>query len=440
MENKVVQNILKNLNSRKTQISVIGLGYVGLPLCLALCKANFKVYGIDNSDERVDLLRSGKSYISTISNLKIKKIVNKKFIPTSDFEIIKKSEIIIICVPTPIDSYKKPDMQYVKNVVKQIEKYLEKNQTIILECTSYPGTTEEYFLPIFKKKKLSLGKNIFLGYSPEREDPGNKNFSILKKNLSKVVSGYSNNCEKIVKSLYQKVSNEVFVCYDIKTAEFTKLLENIYRSVNIGLINELHSVCKKMGINIFEALKAAKTKPFGFTPFYPGPGVGGHCIPVDPYFLTYKAKQFNINTKFIKLAGKINDDRPIEIAKTLIEYIKNNQIKKKILILGLTYKKNSDDVRESPILQIYNFLNKKIRNKINVCDPLVSKQALKKLKSIKFISLAKINNKKYLKNFDLCFIGTNHDLFNYNFISNNMKIIFDSRNSFQKKRKNIKII
>ncbi len=440
MENKVVQNILKNINSKKTQISVIGLGYVGLPLCLALCKANYKVSGIDNNNERINLLKKNSSYISTIQNKQLKKIVNKKFFPTNNFEIIKNSEIIIVCVPTPIDSKKKPDMQYVKNVVEQIEKYLKKNQTIILECTSYPGTTEEYFLPIFKKKNLNLGKNIFLGYSPEREDPGNEKFSILKKNLSKVVSGYSNNCEKIVKSLYQKVSNEVFVCYDIKTAEFTKLLENIYRSVNIGLINELHLVCKKMDINIFEALKAAKTKPFGFTPFYPGPGVGGHCIPVDPFFLTHKAKQFNVNTKFIKLAGQINDDRPNEIAKTLVGFVKKNKLKKKILILGITYKKNSDDVRESPILQIHDYLNKKIRNKIHVCDPLINKQSLKKMKKIKFISLAKLKNKRYIKNFDLCFVGTNHNIFNYNYIANNFKIIFDSRHSFKRYKKNIKII
>ena len=440
MGNIVVQNILRNINSKQINISVIGLGYVGLPLCLALCKANYNVYGIDNNAERVNSLKKSNSYISTIKNYQIKKILNKKFIPTNNFEIIKNSEIIIICVPTPIDTKKKPDMQYVKNVVKQIEKYLKKNQTIILECTSYPGTTEEFFLPIFKKKNLNLGKNIFLGYSPEREDPGNENFSILKKNLSKVVSGYSNNCEKIVKSLYQKVSNEVFVCHDIKTAEFTKLLENIYRSVNIGLINELHSVCKKMNINIFEALKAAETKPFGFTPFYPGPGVGGHCIPVDPYFLTYKAKQFKVNTKFIKLAGKINDDRPNEISRTLINFLKKNKLKKNILILGLTYKKNSDDVRESPILQIYNSLSKKIKNKIYVCDPLINKQSLKNFKRIKFLNLVNLYNKKSIKNFDLCFIGTNHDIFNYNYIMNNFKIIFDSRNSFKKAKKNINII
>ncbi len=440
MENKVVRQILKKINSKKAKISVIGLGYVGLPLCLALSNSNYKVFGIDNNIERIQTLRKGKSYISTINDINIKKIIRKKFFPTNDFEEILNSDIIIICVPTPIDSNKKPDMQYVKNVVKQIDKYVKKNQTIILECTSYPGTTEEFFLPIFKKKKFKVGKNIFLGYSPEREDPGNHQHSILKNNLSKVVSGFSHNCSKIIKTIYQKVSNEVFVCDNIKTAEFTKLLENIYRSVNIGLINELHTVCKKMNINIFEALKAAKTKPFGFNPFYPGPGVGGHCIPVDPFFLTYKAKQFGVNTKFIKLAGKINDDRPNVISKTILDYIKKNKLKKNILILGITYKKNSDDIRESPILKIHDLLSKKLINKVYVCDPLISKYSLKKLKKVKFLELNHLNDKKILKNFDVCFIGTNHDVFNYKKIANNLRIIFDSRNSFSETKKNIIII
>lgn len=434
------KKIIKKINSKKVVISVIGLGYVGLPLCLALSKAKFKVFGIDNNAERIQLLKNKISYISTIKNSQIRNLDYKKFIPTNDFKEILNSDIIIICVPTPIDSRKKPNMKYVKNVVKQIDKYVKKFQTIIFECTSYPGTTEEYFLPIFKKKKFNLGKNIFLGYSPEREDPGNKNYSILKNNLSKVVSGYSKNCRNIVKAIYEQVSNEVYSCNDIKTAEFTKLLENIYRSVNIGLINELHTVCKKMDINIFDAIKAAKTKPFGFNSFYPGPGVGGHCIPVDPYFLTYKAKQLGVNTKFIKLAGKINDNRPNEISKEILSYVKKHKLKKNILIMGITYKKNSDDLRESPILKVYNFLNKKIKNKILVCDPMLSNFTKKNLKNIKFVSLKELNSKKFFKRFDLCFIGSNHDTFNYKKITKNFKIIFDSRDSFDKLENKIKII
>ena len=318
--NNLTKKIIKKIKSKKTVISVIGLGYVGLPLSIALSNSKFKVFGIDNNIENIKTLKNGKSHIKTIKDNQIKNL--KSFIPTFDFKDISKSDIIIICVPTPIDKKKQPNLKYVKNVVFQIEKYIKKYQTIILECTSYPGTTEEYFIPMFKRKQFSIGKNIFLGYSPEREDPGNEKFSILKKNLSKVVSGYTYNCREIVKEVYKNVSNKVYACKDIKTAEFTKLLENIYRSVNIGLINELHLVCKKMKINIFDALNAAETKPFGFKAFYPGPGVGGHCIPVDPYFLSYKAKKFGVLTNFIKLAGKINDQRPIEISKTISNFIK----------------------------------------------------------------------------------------------------------------------
>ena len=437
---KNLKNLMQKIRSNKAVISVIGLGYVGLPLCLAFTRAKFKVFGIDNNLERIKTLKNRSSYISTVSSSLINEARNKKFRPTNNFKEILNSDIIIICVPTPIDKNKKPNMQYVRNVVSQIKKYVKKNQIIILECTSYPGTTEEFFLPIFKKKKLNIGRDIFLGYSPEREDPGNLKYTILKKNLSKVVSGYSKSCEKIVKELYQKVSNKVYICSDIKTAEFTKLLENIYRSVNIGLINELHNVCKKMKIDTFEALEAAKTKPFGFNAFYPGPGVGGHCIPVDPYYLTYKAKKHGIITKFIKLASQINDKRPVEISNTITKYIKKENIKKGILILGITYKKNSDDVRESPITKIHQILSKQIKNKIYVCDPLVNKYGLKTLKNIKFISLKKLYNLKFLDSLEICFIGSNHDIFDYQAIAKNFKIIFDSRNSFKRKSKKIKII
>ena len=433
--------ILKRIKSRKSIITVIGLGYVGLPLCVALLKSKFKVFGIDNDLNRVVDLKKGNSYISTIKNFQLQTFVkNKKFIPTNNFEQIKYSDVIIICVPTPIDKKKQPNMKYVKSVVLQIDKFIKKNQTIILESTSYPGTTEEYFLPIFKKKKLTIGKNIFLGYSPEREDPGNKKFSIIKKNLSKVISGYSTNCTKIVKEVYKTVSNKVYQCNDIKTAEFTKLLENIYRSVNIGLVNELHSVCKKMGINIFDALKAAETKPFGFKAFYPGPGVGGNCIPIDPYYLAYKANKFGVKTDFIKLAGKINDERPTQICNLVSNFISKKKLKRKILILGITYKKNSDDVKESPVVKIYKGLSKRVNNRIHVCDPLISNLSLNILKKINFVKLNQLKNKKFLKSFDICLVGTNHDVFKYDFISKNIKNIFDTRNSFKKYTPNITIV
>ena len=426
--------ILKNkINSKRAVISVIGLGYVGLPLCMALLKANFKVFGIDNNLNKIKILQKGESYISTIKNSEIRKNSKKYFYPTTNFKNIENADVIIICVPTPININKKPNMQYVKNVVKQVDKYVKKNQLIILECTSYPGTTEEYFLPIFNMKKLKVGYDIFLGYSPEREDPGNKIYSITKGNLAKVVSGYSVNCKKLTAQVYKSITKKIFLTNDIKTAEFTKLLENIYRSVNIGLVNELFLLCKKMGINIYDALSAAKTKPFGFNGFEPGPGVGGHCIPVDPYYLTYKAKEFGLTTKFIKLAGEINDNRPIQIANKIVSYLRKKKSlnNKKILILGITYKKNSDDLRGSPIITICKLLRSKIKNKILICDPNMNKFADNNLKKFDFIDLKTLKNKQFLNNLALCFIGANHDIFDLKFISKNVGKIFDSRNSFK---------
>jgi len=426
--------ILKNkINSRRAVISVIGLGYVGLPLCTALLNANFKVFGIDNNLNKIKILQRGDSYISTVKNSEIRKYNANNFYPSNNFKNIACSDVIIICVPTPINNNKKPNMQYVKNVVKQVDKYVKKNQLIILECTSYPGTTEEYFLPIFNRKKLNVGQDIFLGYSPEREDPGNKNYSITKGNLAKVVSGYSLNCKQLTAQVYKSVTKKIFLTKNIKTAEFTKLLENIYRSVNIGLVNELFSLCEKMGINMNDALSAAKTKPFGFNGFEPGPGVGGHCIPVDPYYLTYKAKEFGLTTKFIKLAGEINDNRPIQIANKIVSYLRKKKSlnNKKILILGITYKKNSDDLRGSPIITICKLLRSKIKNKILVCDPKMNKFADNSLKKFDFIDLKTLKNEKFLNNLALCFIGANHDIFDLKFISKNVDMIFDSRNSFK---------
>ena len=426
--------ILKNkINSKRAVISVIGLGYVGLPLCTALLNANFKVFGIDNNLNKIKILKKGESYISTIKNSDIRKHKNKNFYPTNNFKKIASSDVIIICVPTPINNDKKPNMQYVKSVVKQVDRYIQKNQLIILECTSYPGTTEEYFFPIFNRKKLNVGQDIFLGYSPEREDPGNKNYSIMKGNLAKVVSGFSPSCKELTAQVYKAITKKIFLTKNIKTAEFTKLLENIYRSVNIGLVNELFLLCEKMGIDMNDALNAAKTKPFGFSGFEPGPGVGGHCIPVDPYYLSYKAKEFGLTTKFIKLAGEVNDNRPIQIANKLAAYLQKKKLlnNKKILILGITYKKNSDDLRGSPIVTICKLLRSKIKNKILICDPIMNKLVNGDLKKFNFIDLKTLKNKKFLNNLAFCFIGVNHDIFDLKFIAKNVSKIFDSRNSFK---------
>jgi len=431
MKIKIIKKILKNDFS----VAIIGLGYVGLPLSIACAKSNIKTYGYDNDKEKIETLSKKKSYINTIRNKLLKKYLNKSFFPSSNFKNITKQDIIIICVPTPLGKNNNPNLNYVKNVINDIKNYLRKGQTIILECTSYPGTTEEYFLPIFKKYKLTVGKDIFLGYSPEREDPGNKKFSVLKKNIPKVVSGYTENCLEIVKSFYKIITNKIYVVNSIKSAEFTKLLENIYRSVNIGLINELTEVCQTMNIDINESINAAKTKPFGFNAFYPGPGVGGHCIPVDPLYLTWKAKSFGMNTRFIKLASKINENRPLNIALKIlkiIKKIKKEKKLKKILILGVTYKKNSDDIRESPCIKIINILTKYYSKNIKVCDPHAKFEKFDQLKRLTSIQLKDIYKKGADNKFDLLLILNAHDIFDLKRITRKCAIVIDVVNSCNK--------
>lgn len=426
------------INSKKLIIGVIGLGYVGLPLGLSLASKGFKVFGIDNDKKKISILKKKQSYINSISLKSLKKVNNKFFFPTTEMEKVTECDAIIICVPTPIDDFKNPLVKYIVQVIKKIKKYIRKNQIIILECTTYPGTTEEFFLPIIKKKKLILGKNFFLGYSPEREDPGNKIYSISKGNLPKVVSGYTKECEKLVSMIYLKITNKIYKTENIKSAEFSKLLENIYRSVNISLINELTLISKKLNLNINDIINAASTKPFGFQSFYPGPGVGGHCIPVDPYFLYWKAKKLGINLEFIKLAGRVNDKRPIILSKEILNYLRNSKFKKSkgtIVFYGVTYKKDSDDIRESPSRVILKNINESFK-KIKVCDPVLSNLSKRALREYDIIkdkkNYYKFNNKK-----DIAIILANHSKFNYQMIRKKFKIVFDCRNSFHQPYKNV---
>ena len=429
--------IRKKIKSNKLSIGVVGLGYVGLPISLSFALKKIKVFGIDNDKKKISKLKRNKSYINSVSEKILKKTQNKNFFPTTNFKIMSKCDVLIICVPTPIDKKKKPIMKYIDSVISKIEKYIRKNQIIVLECTTYPGTTEDYFLPIFKKKNFKAGNDIFLGYSPEREDPGNKKFSVLKGNLPKVVSGYTRNCSNLISMLYLKIINKIYKTENIMSAEFSKLLENIYRSVNISLINELTTVTKKLNLNINDIINAAKTKPFGFQSFYPGPGVGGHCIPVDPYFLSWRAKKMGVNLNFIKLAGNINDKRPSLLSEEIKRYLKKIKFKKdksNIAIFGVTYKKDSDDIRESPAIIILKKL-KKICKNIVICDPMLNEMSKKVLKNYKFIENG--NFYKFDRNVDIAIIITNHSTFDYNKIRKNFKLIFDCRNSFKKKQRNI---
>ena len=418
-----MKSLIRNLSRKKAIIGVIGLGYVGLPRCIQFLKSNFKVYGFDNDKTKLLYLNKKKSYLSNLPS-KILKKYSKNFIATNNFKLINKVDIIIICLPTPIKKNFSPDLSIVKNVLKKIKNNLRKGQAISFESTTYPGTTEELILPYLKK--FNIGKNFFLIYSPERDDPGS-NYD--GKKIPKLVSGYTKECLLIGEKIYKSVVNKPVKVSSLKVAEMSKLYENIFRSINISLVNETKIILKKLNIDISEVINAAKTKPFGFMPFYPGPGYGGHCIPIDPYYFIWLAKKFKINSKFIELSGKINSSIPEWICKQIkIELKKKSQKIKnsKILIIGIAYKKNINDDRESPAYKLIEILLKKYNCKVSYYDPYINIIKVKNSKKFKNKSI-KLEEKK-LKSFDFSILVTDHDSIDYQKIKKNIKIIFDTRN------------
>ena len=418
-------NILKNLiEEKKANIGVIGLGYVGLPLSLRFVDEGFNTTGFDIDEDKISLLSQGKSYINHIDVGSLKKSLNKSFYPTNDFSRISKMDVIIICVPTPLNSDNEPDLSYIFSTLKLIDSNLSNNQLLILESTTYPGTTDEEIVP-FIEKKFIVGKNYFVGYSPEREDPGNKTFST--KTIPKIVSGHTPECLDLTKTVYSKIVDQIVPVSSTQVAEMTKILENIHRAVNIGLINELKIVAEKMKINIFEVINAASTKPFGFTPYYPGPGLGGHCIPIDPFYLTWKAKKLGVETKFIELAGKVNTYMPNYVVEKTVAALNDLDIKvseSKILLLGISYKKNVDDTRESPSFVIFKRLNE-LGAKIDYSDPYFA--SMPKTRKYNFNNKSIEINAKNIKSYDLILICTDHDQFDYKMILKNAKLIIDTR-------------
>ena len=428
IENYIVRN-LSLIKNKKIKIGIVGLGYVGLPLAYAFCKKKIKVLGFDIDDKKIKVLKSKKSYISYFSNNKIKEMLDNGLELYRDFKKISEVDCLILCLPTPLTKKKSPDMSYIKNSMKSISKHLRSGQTLSLESTTYPGTCRSVILPFIEKRGFKVGKDFFLIYSPEREDPGNMKYSLSK--IPKVVGGMTNECLRIGTKIYELLSVKVVKVSSIEIAEFTKLVENIYRSVNIGMVNELKILCQKMQINIFEVIKAAKTKPFGFQAFYPGPGYGGHCIPIDPFLLTWRAKQFNFDTKFIKLSGSINEKMPNIILKKIL-YLKKIFGIKKIVIFCIAYKKNVDDIRESPSLKILELL-KKSKITTEYIDPYIpiikSRNFKKSKKSLKF-------NYNLIKNYDLSLILTDHDVFDYKKIKEFSNIILDCRGRYLPDNKN----
>jgi UDP-N-acetyl-D-glucosamine dehydrogenase len=422
-----MKKILHSIKKKKSIIGIIGMGYVGLPLSILFAKKNFKLIGFDIDKKKIKFLKNKKSYIERINHSDIK-ILSKKANYTDNFEKISECDVIIITVPTPLTKNQLPDLSFVKNCLNKIIPFLKKNQTIILESTSYPGTTRELIVDRLKSK-FHLGTDFFIGFSSERIDPGfNENKIHL---VPKVVSGYSAKCLKIVSEVYKSIFKTVVISESLEVAEFSKLLENVYRSVNIGFINEMKIIADKMNLDIFDIIKVSATKPFGFRPFFPGPGIGGHCIPIDPMYLYWKSKQLNYDAAFIKLSKKTNFkviDFVISKITKLQKKINISPKKIKILILGMSYKKNLDDVRESSSVKLVKKLLKLNFKNIEYSDPHIPKIKFEDIKySKKSIKLTSNNLKKY----HIALLMTDHDKFNYKDIYNFSNFIIDCRGKYK---------
>jgi UDP-N-acetyl-D-glucosamine dehydrogenase len=427
----------EKIKNKDAVIGVIGLGYVGLPLVKTFLKAGFQAVGFDVDPKKVSLLNRSQSYIKHVTGKDLKPfIADKKFRATADFNALSKADVIIICVPTPLDGHRNPDLSFVLNTTQVIAENLRKGQLIVLESTTYPGTTEEEMLPILEGTGLKVGRDFYLAYSPEREDPGNETYSTAK--IPKVVGGVTSNCRRIAKAVYDQIVVRTVPVSSPRVAEATKLLENIFRSVNIALVNEMKIILERMDIDVWEVVQAASTKPFGYMPFFPGPGYGGHCIPVDPFYLTWKAKEVDYPTKFIELAGEINTLMPYYVVSKTVEAL--NEIGKsingaKILILGIAYKKDVDDQRESPALKIISLLLKK-GAKISCNDPYVPES--KGHRDYPGLSLRSVPlGAGMLKRFDAVIITTDHSVYDYDWIVKNSSLVIDTRNAVKKKRKNV---
>jgi UDP-N-acetyl-D-glucosamine dehydrogenase len=422
--------LLRKIIEKSASVGIIGLGYVGLPLVKEFHRVGFNVTGFDIDLQKVEMLNNGKSYIRHIPSESIKNLTGDgRFNATTDFTNLKDMDCIIICVPTPLNKNREPDLSFVFDTTRSVAEHLRKGQLIILESTTYPGTTDEDMKKILEETGLKAGKDFYLAYSPEREDPANKDFTTYK--IPKVVGGYTRNCLKVAKALYDSFVIRTVPVSSTKVAEATKLLENIYRSVNIALVNEMKMLFDRMGIDVWEVIDASKTKPFGFQAFYPGPGLGGHCIPIDPFYLTWKAREYGFPTRFIELAGEINTSMPQYVISKVADAL-NKEGKcikdSKILILGLSYKKDVDDVRESPSLELIELLRDK-GAKVDYNDPYVPKTHKMRYYDLKISSVPL--TEKNLKKYDCVVISTDHSSYDYGFIAKNSRLVVDTRNAMK---------
>lgn len=423
--------LIEKIQSQSAVIGIVGLGYVGLPLMLRYVDEKFRVIGFDIDSDKVKKLNSGQSYIEHIEHRDIKDAVENGFEATADFSRIGNVDAIILCVPTPLNKYREPDLSYVISTTESIAPHIRAGQVVSLESTTYPGTTEEELLPRLTSERLKIGENIFIVYSPEREDPGRTDFTT--KSTPKVCGGVTKNCLEVGVALYDVIVDKVVPVSSTRAAEMTKLLENIHRSVNIGLVNEMKIVADKMGIDIHEVIDAAATKPFGFVPYRPGPGLGGHCIPIDPFYLTWKAREYGVHTRFIELAGEINSSMPSYVIKKIAKAFNERKMainESKFLILGIAYKKNVDDMRESPSVMVMEKLREE-GGIVAYSDPHVP--VFPKLRGHSFNLSSVELTAESIASYDCVVLTTDHDKFDYPLIVKHAKFIVDTRGKIKEK-------
>ncbi|GHD73342.1 nucleotide sugar dehydrogenase [Vogesella fluminis] len=429
------QNFLSRIQDKSAVIGIVGLGYVGLPLMLRFAEVGYKVLGFDIDGSKVDSLQQGKSYIEHISADSIRQARERGFEATTDFSRAPEADALILCVPTPLNKYREPDLSFVLSTIDSLVPHLRAGHLVSLESTTYPGTTDEELLPRIESRGFKIGEDAFLVFSPEREDPGNPDFTT--RTIPKVCGGVTEACQEVGVALYSAVIDKVVPVSSTRAAEMTKLLENIHRAVNIGLVNEMKIVADKMGIDIHEVIRAAATKPFGFVPYYPGPGLGGHCIPIDPFYLTWKAREYGVHTRFIELAGEVNSSMPDYVISKVAAAL--NERKKaingsRILVLGIAYKKNVDDMRESPSV----FLMEKLRDlgaDISYSDPHVP--VFPKMREHHFELSSVLLSAETLAAYDCVLLATDHDKFDYAQLQQHAQLIVDSRGKYLQPAANV---
>jgi UDP-N-acetyl-D-glucosamine dehydrogenase len=431
----VKNTLLERIRNRRALVGVIGLGYVGLPLALRFVEMGFPVLGFDVDAEKIRQLADGRSYIEHIGGERVAAGVRDGLTVTDDFSRAGEPDALIICVPTPLNEHREPDLSFVIGTTESIAGHLRPGQLISLESTTYPGTTDEEIVPRVEARGLTVGRDVFVVFSPEREDPGNAKFGTH--NIPKVVGGYTKDCLEVGEALYGSAVDRVVPVSSTRAAEMTKLLENIHRAVNIGLVNEMKIVADRMGIDIHEVIRAAATKPFGFVPYYPGPGLGGHCIPIDPFYLTWKAREFGIHTRFIELAGEINSSMPAWVVGKCADAL-NDQGRalrgSRILVLGIAYKKNVDDMRESPSAELMELLEAKGAS-VEYSDPHVP--VFKKMRRYSFDLSSVALTADTIAEYDLVLLATDHDRFDYDLIQAHSKVIVDTRGRYSKALPNV---